>query len=145
LQTTPLQMALVADAIANGGKMMEPYMVQEVTDQNGKTLSTHSPSVWKTPINTDTASKMQTMMINSVQHGYASTAQIPGYVVGGKTGTAEVGGNKQPNSWFIGFAGKTAPEYVVAVVVENGGEGGAVALPIGRQLLQTAVKLPPTK
>jgi peptidoglycan glycosyltransferase len=88
---------------------------------------------------------MQAIMINSVQNGYASTAQIPGYVVGGKTGTAEVGGNAQPNSWFIGFAGKTDPEYVVAVVVDNGGEGGAVALPIGHQLLQTALQLAPTK
>jgi penicillin-binding protein A len=145
IQSTPMQMALVADAIANGGKMMTPYMVQEITDQSGKTLSTHSPAEWKAPINPDTASKMQAIMINSVQHGYASTAQIPGYVVGGKTGTAEVGGNKQPNSWFIGFAGKTDPEYVVAVVVENGGEGGAVALPIGRQLLQTALQLTPAK
>jgi len=145
LQTTPLQMALVAEAVANGGKMMQPYLVKRISDDTGRTLSTDSSSVWKTPINADTATKMQALMVNSVQNGYASAAQIPGYVVGGKTGTAEVGGDKQPNAWFIGYAGKTDPEYVVAVVVENGGEGSKVALPIGHQLLQTAVQLDNSK
>jgi peptidoglycan glycosyltransferase len=141
IESTPLQMALVADAVANGGTMMEPYLVQKISDENGKTLSTKSPSSWQRAIDEKTASQMQQIMINSVKNGYANGAQIPGYVVGGKTGTAEVGGDNQPNSWFIGFAGKTDPEYVVAVVVENGGEGTKVALPIARQLLQTALQL----
>lgn len=145
IQATPLQMALVADAVANGGTMMEPYLVQRISDENDKTLSTKSPSNWQRAIDEKTASQMQQIMINSVQNGYASGAQIPGYVVGGKTGTAEVGGDKQPNSWFIGFAGKTDPEYVVAVVVENGGEGTKVALPIAHQLLQTALQIDTTK
>ncbi len=145
IQATPLQMALIADAVANGGTMMEPYLVQKISDEKGTTLSTNSPSSWQRAIDEKTASQMQQIMINSVQNGYASGAQIPGYVVGGKTGTAEVGGDKQPNSWFIGFAGKTDPEYVVAVVVENGGEGTKVALPIAHQLLQTALQLDETK
>ncbi len=145
LQVTPLQMALVADAVANGGNMMTPFLVNQIVDESGKTLSSHSASVWKQAIDSDTANKMQQIMIKSVENGYASPAQIPGFVVGGKTGTAEVGGNKQPNAWFIGFAGKTSPQYVVAVVVENGGEGGKVALPIGRQMLQSALNLAPTK
>lgn len=145
LQVTPLQMALVTDAVVNGGKMMAPYLVDRVTDQSGKTLSTHSATVWRQAIDGSTASTMQDIMVKSVQNGYASPAQIPGYVVGGKTGTAEVGGNKQPNAWFIGFAGKTNPQYVVAVVVENGGEGGKVALPIGREMLQAALQITPAK
>lgn len=145
LQVTPLQMALVTDAVVNGGNIMTPYLVSRITDQNGQTLSSRSPSVWRQAITNKTAATMQNIMIKSVENGYASPAQIPGYIVGGKTGTAEVGGNKQPNAWFIGFAGKTSPQYVVAVVVENGGEGGKVALPIGRQLLQTALQLPTSK
>src|SRR6185437_2423085 len=107
LQVTPLQMALVADAVANDGNTMTPFLVSEMTDQAGKSLSKRSPSVWKRAINADTAAQMRDLMINSVKNGYASGAQIPGYVVGGKTGTAEVGGNQQPNAWFIGFAGKS--------------------------------------
>ncbi len=145
IEATPLQMALVADAVANGGTMMEPYLVQKISDEKGTTLSTNSPSTWQRAIDEKTAAQMQQIMINSVQNGYASGAQIPGYVVGGKTGTAEVGGDKQPNSWFIGFAGKTDPEYVVAVVVENGGEGTKVALPIAHQLLQTALQFNQSK
>jgi peptidoglycan glycosyltransferase len=145
IQATPLQMALVADAVANGGTMMQPYLVQRISDEKGETLSTTSAASWQRAIDEKTAAQMQQIMINSVQNGYASGAQIPGFVVGGKTGTAEVGGDKQPNSWFIGFAGKTDPEYVVAVLVENGGEGTKVALPIAHQLLQTALQLPTSK
>lgn len=144
LQATPLQMAMVTDAVANSGNMMTPFLVNQVTDQTGKVLSTHSASVWRRAINSDTAAKMRDMMISSVQHGYASAAQIPGYVVGGKTGTAEVGGDQQPNAWFIGFAGKSQPQFVVAVVVENGGEGVRVALPIGKQMLQAALDMKPS-
>ncbi len=145
LQVTPLEMAMITDAVVNGGNMMTPYLVDQITDSSGKTLSTHSPSVWRQAIDSSTAATMQDIMIKSIQNGYASPAQIPGYVVGGKTGTAEVGGNKQPNAWFIGFAGKTNPQYVVAVVVENGGEGGKVALPIGKQMLEAALQIAPAK
>ncbi len=143
LQVTPLQMALITDAVVNGGNIMTPYMVDKITDQSGSTLSTTSPSVWRQAIDSTTANQMEQIMVKSVENGYASPAQIPGYVVGGKTGTAEVGGDKLPNAWFIGFAGKDNPQYVVAVVVENGGEGGKVALPIGQQMLQAAVQLKP--
>ncbi len=143
LQVTPLQMALITDAVVNGGNIMTPYMVNKITDQSGSTLSTTAPSVWRQAIESSTADQMEQIMVKSVENGYASPAQIPGYVVGGKTGTAEVGGDKQPNAWFIGFAGKDNPQYVVAVVVQNGGEGGKVALPIGQQMLQAALQANP--
>lgn len=144
LQATPLEMALVADAVANGGQMMSPYLVDRYTDQKGQVLSRHSPSVWQRAISDQTAATMRDMMVHSVETGYASGAKIAGYVVGGKTGTAEVGGNRNPNAWFIGFAGKdkNSPQYVVAVVVENGGEGAKVALPIARDLMQAALQRP---
>jgi peptidoglycan glycosyltransferase len=139
LLVTPLQMALIVQAVVNDGEMMAPYLLQQVTDETGKVLTDHTSQVWKQPISADTAAKLQEMMIGSVEFGYASGAQMPGYVVGGKTGTAEVG-DLTPHAWFTGFAGAEEPEYVVSVIVENGGSGGEVALPIGRELLRSAIE-----
>lgn len=141
LLVSPLQMALVADAVANGGNMMTPYLVQKVSTYAGRTLQTFGPDVWQQAIASETAAQMKQMMINSVEHGWANPATIPGFVVGGKTGTAETGSGN-PHAWFIGFAGQSDPQYVVAVLVEHGGEGVDVALPIGRQMLQAALALP---
>lgn len=139
LQVTPLQMALTAAAVVNDGELMEPYLVERVTNASGDELSQHSPSVWKRAITSDTAATMRDLMVNSVQNGYASDAKIPGLVVGGKTGTAEVG-EQEPHAWFVGFAGQGEPRYVVSVIVENGGAGSRAALPIGRELLKSAVE-----
>lgn len=141
LLVTPLQMALVADAVANDGQMMVPYLVQRISTHTGQTIQDRQPEVWTRAITAQTASDMRTMMIQSVQQGWAKDAAIPGYVVGGKTGTAETG-TPQPHAWFIGFAGKQDPEYVVAVIVEHGGEGTKVALPIGRAMLKAALERP---
>lgn len=143
LLVTPLQMAEVAGAIANEGEMMRPYLLDQVRDAGGDTLQKGEPRTWQRAIKPETAAQVQEMMIKSVQNGYASSARIPGYVVGGKTGTAEVSG-QQPHAWFIGFAGEDQPQYAVAVVVEHGGGGGEVALPIGRQLLKLALENAPS-
>lgn len=140
LLVTPLQMALVANAVANEGKIMQPYLVERISTYDGKTLQTHQPEVWKEALSPEIAEQMRAMMLESVRIGWASNAQIPGYQVGGKTGTAEVGGDQPPHAWFIGFAGESDPEYVVAVVVENGGEGMTEAVPIGREMLQAALE-----
>ncbi|MDI3341054.1 MAG: penicillin-binding protein 2 [Sphaerobacter sp.] len=139
LFVTPLQMALVAAAVVNDGEIMRPYLVERVSTFEGKTLQTRSPEVWKRAISSETAATMRDIMIQSVHEGYAQGAAIPGYVVGGKTGTAEAG-DGPPHAWFLGFAGKDDPRYVVAVIVEHGGEGGRTALPIGRELLRQAVE-----
>ncbi len=139
LLVTPLQMAEVAGAIANDGEMMRPYLLDHISDADGDSLQQGKSRTWRRAIKSETAADVRDIMIQSVENGYASGAQIPGYVVGGKTGTAEVSG-QQPHAWFIGFAGEKDPQYVVAVVVEHGGEGSKVALPIGRQLLQAALQ-----
>lgn len=139
LLVTPLQMAELAGAIANDGEMMRPYLLDHISDASGDALQQGKPRTWKRAIKSESAAEVRDIMIESVQNGYAAGAQIPGYVVGGKTGTAEVSG-QQPHAWFIGFAGEEQPQYAVAVVVEHGGEGSKVALPIGRQLLQTALQ-----
>jgi penicillin-binding protein A len=138
LFVTPLQMALMTQAVVNGGEMMEPYLVEEIRDLNGDRLRSRSSSSWKRAMSEDTAAVMEQMMIDSVLEGWASDAQIPGVIVGGKTGTAEVG-EQTPHAWFVGFAGEVEPRYVIAVVVEHGGSGSAVALPIGRELLMMAI------
>jgi peptidoglycan glycosyltransferase len=139
LLVTPLQMAEVAGAVVNDGEMMRPTLLDHISSPTGETLQERDPDSWQRAIEPETARQVREIMIDSVENGYASGASIPGYVVGGKTGTAEAGGER-PHAWFIGFAGEDEPRYVVAVVVEHGGEGGSVALPIGRELLQAALQ-----
>lgn len=139
LLVTPLNMALVAAAIANGGVMMQPRLVDRVTTPDGKTVETRSPEVWRTPISKKTADQVRDMMIGAVNDGWASEAAINGLVVGGKTGTAELGNNEPPHAWFIGFVGNPTPRYAVAVVLEHGGEGLAGPLAIGHNMLQAAM------
>ena len=79
------------------------------------------------------------MMVASVQEGVAQAVTIPGYTVGGKTGTAETG-DGEPHAWFIGFVGDPEPRYAVAVVLEHGGTGLAGALGIGRDLMAAAIE-----
>jgi len=136
VRATPLQMAMVAAAIANGGSMMKPYLVQQVTGPDLKVLARTIPTVLGTPVNGTVAGELTTMMEAVVNSGTGTSAQIPGVRVAGKTGTAETGiSGQQPDSWFIGFAPAGAPTVAIAVLVENGGTGGAVAAPIARQVL----------
>lgn len=139
LFVTPLQMALMTDAVANGGAIMRPYLVERISDAGGNTLQVRQPEEWKRAISPETAAAMRDIMVRSVEQGWAQSAAIPGAVVGGKTGTAETG-DGPPHAWFTGFAGHGEPEYVVAVIVEHGGEGSRTALPIGRDLLQAALE-----
>ncbi len=136
--TTPLQMALVVSAIANDGAMMEPYLVQEVVDDDGDVLERFEPGEWREVLSADVAEQVRSMMLASVDYGFASGAKIEGVTVGGKTGTAETGG-EESHAWFTGFAEDGERNLVVSVIVENGGSGGAVALPIGRDLLIQAL------
>ncbi len=140
LLTTPLDMALVAAAIANGGSMMRPYLVAET--RSGSSKHATKPEQWRRPITTETASTVRDLMINDVENGYPSQAAIDGYVVGAKTGTAETN-TALPHAWFIGFVGQSTPRYAVSVLLEYGGEGMDDALAIGREmLLATITKYP---
>ena len=136
----PLHMALIAATYANGGEMMRPYLVEEVRTQAGDTRRTTEPSVWRRPVSPASAEQVRAMMVTAVATGYAQGALVPGYEVGGKTGTAEVG-DGEPHAWFIGFIGEPGaePRYAVAVVLEGGGSGLAGALFVGRDLLAAAM------
>lgn len=139
LQVTPLHMALVTAAVLRHGTMPTPFLVAAIRDADGTTVWRHESRDWRQAFDPAIAEKVKELMQWSVERGYAQEAAIPGVIVGGKTGTAEVG-NGNPHAWFIGFAEKGDRRVVVAVVVEHGGSGGRVALPIGRTLLEMAVE-----
>jgi peptidoglycan glycosyltransferase len=146
--TTPLQMALVAAAVANGGVIMEPHVVQEIQNSEGKTVETPSPKPWRTCMSSNTAAALNAMMQQVVERGTGTGAQINGVQVAGKTGTAQ-NGTRTPHAWFIAFAPADNPQYAVAVVVPFGGTsndetatGGAIAAPIARQVLASLLGVP---
>ncbi|MDI6600541.1 MAG: penicillin-binding transpeptidase domain-containing protein [Thermoanaerobacteraceae bacterium] len=131
---TPLQMAMVASAVANDGTIMHPYIVKGIADSEGRIRYSRQDEAYLSPISGATADKIKEMMIGVVNRGTGTAARISGIDVAGKTGTAEVQGKKS-HAWFIGFAPADDPKIVVAVIVENGGSGGQVAAPIARQVL----------
>lgn len=137
---TPLHMAMIAATFANEGRMMRPYLVSEVRTGEGDVRRTTEPEVWREPISPEAAEQVRGMMVHAVETGYASGALLEGYVVGGKTGTAERT-EGEPDAWFIGFIGDPgdAPNYAVAVVLERGGSGLAGALTVGRDLMAAAM------
>lgn len=141
LQVTPLHLAMITASWANGGRMMQPYLVETVTDANGDVTQSTSPSVWKTPVSPDTADQVEAMMVNSVENGSIQNGIVDGYVVGGKTGTAETG-DGTAHSLFIGFIGDPEPRYAVAVVLEGGAGGLNSAVAIGRDILVATIQRP---
>jgi peptidoglycan glycosyltransferase len=140
LLASPLQMALVAAGVANGGEVMRPYLVASLSSPDGETPRETHPAAWRRGADPETARQMAGMMVAAVENGALGNAFVPGYTIGGKTGTAETG-NGNPHAWFIGFIGlpNQPPRYAVAVILEAGGGGGQVALPIGRDLLVAAM------
>jgi peptidoglycan glycosyltransferase len=139
---TPLQMALVAAAVANGGTVMRPLVAAEIRDGEGKRLRTIEAQPWKTAMPPATAATLRDFMVQVVQRGTGTSAQIDGVTVAGKTGTAQTCETCQPHAWFVSFAPAEAPQYAVAVIVEHGGSmgseatGGRVAAPIAASLLK---------
>jgi peptidoglycan glycosyltransferase len=145
LLVTPLQMALVAAGVANGGTVMEPHLVKKVTAPGGsKTVVRTKPKVWKHAMKPQTAAALNTMMQAVITGGTATGVQIPGITWAGKTGTAETGDGHYYDAWFIFFAPADNPQVAGAVVVEHSlnGFGGAVAAPIAKQLVQAILPSP---
>jgi peptidoglycan glycosyltransferase len=143
LLTTPLQMALVAAAVANNGTIMQPHLVKKVTAPGGGTVMKVKPHAWKHAMKPETAAALNQMMQAVVQSGTGTHAQIPGVKVAGKTGTAETGLSHVYTAWFIFFAPADNPQVAGAVVLEHqlNGFGGSVSAPIAKQLMEAI--LPP--
>ena len=146
---SPLQMALVAGAVGNGGDMMAPRVVREVTDASGGVVRRNDPVVWRTPLSPSENQVLRDAMVEVVRGGTASILATPGVEVGGKSGTAQLGVDPpRQHTWMVAFAGPPgAAELAIAVVVLNqeGMEatGTSVAGPVAREVLDAALALPP--
>ncbi|WP_240695725.1 penicillin-binding transpeptidase domain-containing protein [Candidatus Chloroploca sp. Khr17] len=140
LLVTPLQMALVAAAIANDGIMMQPYLVQTVTRPDGGRILTHTPQRIRRTMSSATAQTMLNNMSAVARYGFGQSISsfVPGIAVGGKSGTAEHVAGASPHAWFIAVAPLDAPRYAVAVMVERGGEGSSVGAELAGRVLTAA-------
>ncbi len=142
LLVTPLQMAMVAAAIANHGKLMVPHMISRVVNQDGQVVTTIKPSVYSQVMSAANANAETQMMTDVVEEGTGTAANLEGIKVAGKTGTATIGGTPSApldDAWFIGFAPVDNPKVAVAVVLPGivNGYGGQYAAPIAAQMIKT--------
>jgi peptidoglycan glycosyltransferase len=145
VQATPLQMAMVAAGIANGGVVMRPYLVQTVRAADLTIVSQAEPEEYSTAMTPGDAAALRDMMIGVVEKGTGKAARISGVTVAGKTGTAQTLEGQAPNAWFVAFAPAEAPRVAVAVLVEHGGSmgndatGGAVSAPIAKAVIEAVL------
>ena len=136
LLMTPLHVAMMGASVANGGKMMQPYLVDTVTTASGTVLSTTKPQVLYEPMRAACAAYLDELMRGVVTNGTGTGAKVSGVTVAGKTGTAENETNKD-HAWFVGYAPAENPKITVAVLLEyDGGTGGANAVPIARNVIK---------
>jgi peptidoglycan glycosyltransferase len=144
LAVTPLQMAEVAAAVANGGKLMKPQIWSRVVDPDGRVVKRLDPGEYSQPIDAETAAELTTAMEGVVDEGTGTNAAISGVSVAGKTGTAETpyndacgGGTDENQAWFIGFAPADDPQIAIAATVECTDQfGGEIAAPIFREVAE---------
>jgi peptidoglycan glycosyltransferase len=136
---TPLQMALVASAVADDGWLMKPHLVTALTGTSPG-ARTVDPEVWRRVMSAEDAGAVKAAMEQAVEGDlgrlFTTGAAVPGIPTAGKSGTAQLGGTGEPNSWFIGFAPVDHPKVAIVVIVERGGRGGERAAPLAGSLLQ---------
>ncbi len=137
ISVTPLQMAVVAATVANGGFRPRPRLLLAVESPEGRT-SAVAPAEPVPALPPEVADALREMMVDVVRLGQADAA-IPGVTIAGKTGTAETGRGTS-HAWFIGFAPAEDPRVAVAVIVEDGGRGGVVAAPVARAVMEAALR-----
>jgi peptidoglycan glycosyltransferase len=144
LAVAPLQMAMVASTIADGGDLMRPHLASRFVNSDGQTVKTIRPSLYHRVMSSKSASEINQMMRTVVDEGTGEAAQLGGISFAGKTGTASVGtaGEDRTDPWFIGFAPANDPKVAVAVVLENTPDeyGGQVAGPIASAVVKTLLE-----
>jgi penicillin-binding protein A len=141
LEVTPLQMAMVAAAIANGGTVMRPSLVERIVGPGGRTIATTKPEADGRAASPKVAAEISAMMGNVVKEGTGTAAALAGVSVAGKTGTAQTSRPGLNDAWFIAFAPQENPQVAIAVVVENTPQYGAqAALPVARAMIQAYLR-----
>jgi penicillin-binding protein A len=141
LQVTPLQMAEVAAAIGNQGRLMRPRLTDRIVNKDGRVTERVKPELQSRVMSEKAAGELGQMMSRVVEEGTGTAAALEGIDVAGKTGTAEVEGGAANQAWFIAFAPVDHPRMAIAVTVERtSGQGGTVAAPIAKQVLETLLR-----
>lgn len=141
LLATPLQMAMVAGAIANGGQSMRPFVVDRILKPDESVLSKTKPERLRRAVTPKTAAELAVMMERVTESGTGTRAQIPGVRVAGKTGTAETGRDDRNDAWFVGFAPIDNPEIAIAVTIsDQSGTGGGVAAPKAKEVMEVLLR-----
>ena len=133
-QITPLHNALITSAIANGGTLMRPYLLERVENVGGEEIRKFLPTAYGSLMTAEESKNLTELMRAVVTEGTGSGVRTDAYTVAAKTGSAEFETGRETHAWFTGFAPAEAPKIVVTVVVEEAGSGGKVAAPIARQL-----------
>ncbi|MFI5487672.1 peptidoglycan D,D-transpeptidase FtsI family protein [Micromonospora echinaurantiaca] len=144
VRMTPLEGAMIAASIANGGSQMRPYLVRQLLGPDRTTsYYTANPRELRQPVSGQVAADLREMMVSVVENGTGGNAKINGYTVGGKTGTAQSGPQTRDHGWFIGFAldKNGTPVSAVCVLLEEAG-GSAEAARIGGQIMRAAITDP---
>jgi penicillin-binding protein A len=142
---TPLQAAMMAAAVADGGTIMQPYLVAKQFSDRGSEVSSTKPKTLSQAMSPDTAKAIGDMMVNVVQNGTGTNAKISGVTVGGKTGTAQRGAGQNPLAWFISYASLNGKSVAVAVLVQDDQasrqdiSGGGFAAPVAKQVMQAVL------
>ncbi len=148
VQATPLQMAMIAGAVADGGTMMTPHVLDHVTNAQAQIVSTYQAKPWLQATSPQTASQLTTLMesVVSSPNGTGVAARIPGVQVAAKTGTAQTG-TGQIDAWFAAFAPANNPTIAIAVLVPNQPsadeyQGGTIAAPIAKAVVEAWLASP---
>lgn len=136
-QMTPIHNAMITAAIANGGVLMKPYLMDHVENAAGEEVEKFLPSSYGSLITAEEAGLLTDLMRRVVTEGTGSAVRTDAYTVAGKTGSAEFERGKESHAWFTGFAPAEDPQLVVTVIVEEAGSGGQVAAPIARRIFDT--------
>lgn len=137
-QVSPYHMALITAAIANGGKLMKPYLVDQVTNYTGSTVTKNMPEQYGELMTSQEAAQLTEYMKAVTSEGTAATLGGQGYTVAGKTGTAEYSVDKEKaHSWFVGFTNVDNPELVISVVIEGADETGARAVNVAKKVFNS--------
>ncbi len=139
---TPLHMAMIAASVANGGVMMKPYLIRQVTSSSGAVVETSEAETYRRVMAPEVAGTIAAYMREAVTSGTATKAAISGYTVCGKTGSAEISNDKtvQTNAWYAGFVYDDSHPYAISVVIEEAGAGGSQAAPIAAKALAKALE-----